>query len=105
MIKDDKSFHQRHIFIKIAKPLLILLRMVDSNHPHMYKLRFVVLMVDDLIRMSILEINDEDYFPPVIELKDDEYEEGPGNDDPPEYLSDDEDFSNTEDGIPYQDNN
>ena len=47
------------------------MRMADSNHPHMYKLRSVVLMVDDRIRMSMPEINDEDYSPPVPELEDD----------------------------------
>ena len=64
----------------------------------------MVLMVDDQIRMSILELNDEDYFTPVPELEDDEYEEGPGDYNPPEYPSDDEDVSNTEDDISYQDN-
>ena len=58
MIKDDQSFHQRHIFIKMAKPLLILLRMAASNQPHMDKLQFMVLMVDDHIRISMPEIND-----------------------------------------------
>ena len=29
MIKYDQSFHQRHIFIKMENPLLILLRMAD----------------------------------------------------------------------------
>ena len=51
------------------------------------------------------EINNEVYFPPVPELEYDEYEEGPGDDDPSEYLSDDDDVSDTEDGIPSQDNN
>ena len=62
-------------------------------------------MVDDHIRMSMPDLNDEDYFPPVTDLEDDEYEEGPGDDDSPEYPSDDEDVSDTEDGIPYQDKN
>ena len=44
-------------------------------------------------------------FPPVTELEDDEYEEVPGDDDPTEYLSDDEDVSDAEDGITYQDKN
>ena len=57
MIKVDQYFHQSHIFIKTAKPLLVLLRMADSNQPHMEKLRFMVLMVDDHIRMSMSEIN------------------------------------------------
>ena len=87
----------------MEKPLLILLRMADSNQPHMDKLRFMVLMADDHIRMSMPDINDEDYFLPVTELEDDENEEGTGDDDPPEYLSDDEDVSDTEDGIPSQD--
>ena len=65
MIKDDKSFHQRHIFIKMAKPLLILLKMADSNQPHMENLWFMAIMVDDHIRMSIPELNNEYYFPPV----------------------------------------
>ena len=72
MIKDDQSFHQRNISIKMAKSLLILLRMIDSNQPHMDKLRFRVLMVDDHIRTSMPELNDEDYFPPVREFEDDE---------------------------------
>ena len=55
----------------MAKPLLILLRMADSNQPHMDKLRFMVLMFDDHIRMYMYELNDEDYFPPVTELEDD----------------------------------
>ena len=45
--------------------------------------------------MSMPELNDYYYFPPVTDLEDYEYEEGPGNDDPPEYLSDDENVSNT----------
>ena len=65
MIKDDQSFHQRHIFIKMTKPLIIILRMADSNQPNMDKLRFMVLMVDDHIRISMPKLNDEDYFPPV----------------------------------------
>ena len=56
----------------MAKSLLILLRMIDSNQPHMDKLRFRVLMVDDHIRTSMPELNDEDYFPPVREFEDDE---------------------------------
>ena len=90
---------------KMDKPLLILLRVAYSNQPHMDKIRFMVLMVDDHIRMSIPNINDEDYFPPVPELEYDEYEEGLGDNYPHEYLSDDKDVSNTEDGIPSQDKN
>ena len=65
MIKDDQSFYQRHIFKKMAKPLLILLMTANSNHPQTDKLRFMALMLDDHIRMSMSELNDEDYFPPV----------------------------------------
>ena len=43
----------------MEKPLLILLRMADSNQTLMDKTRFMVLMVDDHIRMSITEINYE----------------------------------------------
>ena len=68
MIKDDQSSHQIQIFIKIKNTLLILLRMADSNHLHMEKLRFMVLMVDYHIRMSITDLNYEDYFPPVTKL-------------------------------------
>ena len=71
MIKEDQSFNQRHIFIKMSKPFFILLRMVESNQPHLDKLRFMVLMVDGHLRMSISELNDGDYFPPVTELEDD----------------------------------
>ena len=46
-------------------------------------------MFDDHINISMPELNDEDYTPPVTQLEDDEYEEVPGDDDPPEYLSDD----------------
>ena len=60
----------------MGKLQLIILRMSNSNQPHMGKLRFMVLMVDDHVRMIMLEINDEDYFSPVPELEDDEYEEG-----------------------------
>ena len=63
MIKYEKSFHKRHIFIKMAKPILIILRMANSNQPHMDKLRFMVLMVDDHIRMSMYELNYEYYLP------------------------------------------
>ena len=63
-----------HIFIKIANPLLIILRMVNLNQPHMEKLGFMILMFDYHIRMSMPELNDEDYFPPVPELEDNEYE-------------------------------
>ena len=59
---------------KNGKALLILLRMADLNQSHMEKLWFMVLMVDDCIRMSMSEINDEDYFSPVTELEDDENE-------------------------------
>ena len=41
----------------------------------------------------------------LTELEDDENEEGPGNEGPHEYPSDDKDVSNTEYGIPYQDKN
>ena len=51
------------------------------------------------------ELNDKDYLPPVTDLEYDGYEEGPRDDDPSEKLSDDEDVSDTEDGIPYQDKN
>ena len=69
----------------MEKPLLILLNMDESNHPHMEKIRFMVLMVDDHMRMSIPELNDEEYPPPPVpELEDDENREGPGDDDPPE---------------------
>ena len=105
MIKYDQSFHQIHILIKMAKPLLILLRMSKSNQPHIEKLWFVVLVVDDHTRMSIPDINGEYYFPAVTELEDVEYEEGPGDYDLPEYLLDDEDVSDTGDGIPSRDNN
>ena len=71
----------------------------------MDKLWFVVLIVDDHISMSMYEINYEDYFPPVTDLDDDEYEEGPGDYGTPGYLSYDKDVSNTEDGIPSQDQN
>ena len=71
MIKDYQSFNQRHIFIKMANPLLIILRMANSNHPHMEKLRFMVLIVDDHIRMYISDLNNKDYLPPVTELEDD----------------------------------
>ena len=49
----------------MAKPVLIFLKMDDSNHPHMYKLRFMVLMADDNIRISVSWLNDVDYLPPV----------------------------------------
>ena len=68
MIKDGQHFHQMHIFIKIAKPLLILLRITNSNQSHMDKIQFILLMFDDHIRMSMSELNNEDYFSPVEEL-------------------------------------
>ena len=79
--------------------------MVNSNHTHMENIRFMVLMVDDHIRMSMPDIKYEDYLPPVTYLEDDEYKESTGDDDPIEYLSDDEDVSSNADGIPYQDKN
>ena len=57
---------------KIAKPFLIFLRMTDSKQPQMYKLRIMVRMVDDNIRMSMSQLKDEYYLPPVTELEDDE---------------------------------
>ena len=51
------------------------------------------------------EINNEYYFPPILDLEDDENEKVPGDDDPTEYLSDGEDVSDTEDVIPTQDQN
>ena len=65
IIKEHKSFHQRQILIKMAKPLLILLRMVNSNQPQIDKIRLMVIMVDYHIRMSMLDLKDEDYFNPV----------------------------------------
>ena len=65
----------------------------------------MVLMGYDNIRMYMPDLNDEDYFSPVPDLEDDEYEEITGDDDHPEYLSDVEYLSNTEDGISYQDKN
>ena len=46
----------------MEKPLIILLRMADSSQPHMDNLRFMVLMVDDNITISMPELNDEDFF-------------------------------------------
>ena len=74
MIKDNQSFHQRHTLIKMEKPLIIILRISDSNQPHMYKLRSMVLMVYDHIMMSMAELNGSYYFFPVTELEYDEYE-------------------------------
>ena len=68
MIKVDQYFHKSHIFIKMEKPLLIILRMADSNQPHMEKLLFMILMVDDNIRMSMSDLNNPEYLPPVTEL-------------------------------------
>ena len=67
----------------MAKPLLILLKMANSNQPHMDNLRLLFLMVDDHIRISMPELNDEDYFPPVLKLDGNENEEGPSDNDPP----------------------
>ena len=63
MIKYNQSVHQRNILIKRAKPPLIFLGMDDLNQPHMDKLRFMVLMVDNPIIMSMYKLNDEDYPP------------------------------------------
>ena len=52
----------------MAKPLLNILRMADSNQSHMEKLRFMVPMVDYIIRKSMSDLNYEDYFFPVTEL-------------------------------------
>ena len=38
--------------------------MANSKNPHMDKLWVMVLTVDDHIRMSMSEINDDNYFPP-----------------------------------------
>ena len=67
----------------MAEPLLIIMRMADSNQPHMDNLWFMVFMVDDHIRMSMSEINYEYYLPPVTELENYENEEGPGEDGTP----------------------
>ena len=71
MIKDYQSFNYRHIFIKMVNHLLIILMMADSNHPQMENLGFMVLIVDDHIRMFMSNLNNKDYLPPVIELEDD----------------------------------
>ena len=55
----------------MAKPILILMRMAYSNQPHIDKLRYMALMVDHHIMISMPELNDEDYFTPVTELEDD----------------------------------
>ena len=65
MINYDQYFHQMLIFIKMAKTILILLRVAESNQPHMDKLRFMVCTIGDHISMSMSEINDEDYPPPL----------------------------------------
>ena len=89
----------------MSKLLLILLRMANSNQTRMYKLWSMVVMVDDHIRIYMTDLNDEDYIPPAAELEDDEYEEGHGDYEPPEYLSDNEYVYDNEDEIPYRDNN
>ena len=53
------------------------MRKTKPNKPHIYKLQFMVLISEYHMRMSMTDLNDEDYLPPVIELEDDEYEEGP----------------------------
>ena len=63
IIKDNQYFHQRKIFIKMAKPFLIILKMVDSNQIHMEKIRFKAPMVYDHIKMSMPELNDKYYSP------------------------------------------
>ena len=63
MIKDNQSFHQSHIFIKMAKLLLIIMRMDNSNQPHIVKLRLLVLMFDYHISMYTPDLNDKEYFP------------------------------------------
>ena len=68
MIKDHQYFYQRKIFIKMAKPLLIILNMADSNQPQLYKLQFILLVVGDHIKMSMTEPHDEYYLLPVREL-------------------------------------
>ena len=52
----------------MEKPLLVLLRMADSNQPHMDNFLSMVLIFGDYISMSMPELNDEDYYPPVTEL-------------------------------------
>ena len=52
----------------MEKPLFILLRIANSNQPHMDMRRSMALMVDYHTRMSISELNDEDYFAPVPDL-------------------------------------
>ena len=64
----------------------------------------MVLMVDGHISISMSELNDEDYSPPVKDLEYDEYEEGPGDYDPPGTLSDGGHVLNTDYGIPPRDN-
>ena len=105
MIKDYKYFCQSYILIKVTKPLLILLRMIDSMHPRMDRLQFMLLMADYHIMIYMPKLNNKNYFPSVTELEDDYYKEGPGEDDPIEYISNDEYGSNTEDGITYQEKN
>ena len=55
-IKDDQSFHQRNILIKMAKSLLVLLKVANSNQPHMYKFRFIVLTFCFNIKGSLLKL-------------------------------------------------
>ena len=65
MIKNDQYFRQMKILIKKAKHILILLRVADSNQPHMDKLRFMVLMFDDHISIYMPDLNYEYYFPHI----------------------------------------
>ena len=56
----------------MSNTLLIILRMAESKQPHMDKLQFMVLIIDDHISMSMTDLNDENYSPPVIDLDDDD---------------------------------
>ena len=71
-VKDYQSFHKRNIFLKTSNILLIILRMANSNQPHMNNIQFIVLMSDNHIRMSMPDLNVKYYLPPVTNLEDNE---------------------------------
>ena len=69
MIQNYLSFHQSWIWMKMLKPLLFILMMADSNHRHMDKLWFMVLIIYDHVKMSMPDLNNEDYLTPVTDLE------------------------------------
>ena len=94
MIKSDKSFHQRSIILTAAYPILMIIRLGDSNGKHMDKLWYYVMKAEEHLLKMKEYLNDEEMFPrqvdEVVEMEGAETDSSDDEEDPPQYESDDD---------------